>query len=258
MPYRIAPSNTDGWKVIVGDLGSADQPRLEIWLDRFPSHEQRKLYACFCSTKSPRLLKLAKKVSARLPPVRIVSEDDTADNKFVRLNDRLRRSEFNLPIIEKYKDATFFGIYDYTAGGVNMRRHFCRRAVSFFEEVARAAGKPDRQDESREVYPQYENRKGVVSHLQRERSRYLATERKLLDRYQCQGCGFRFEDKYGSLGVDFAEAHHIVPLSKLNGRVKTRIEDLRTVCANCHRMLHRMKGERGDIVKLRRTLKRNS
>jgi HNH endonuclease len=33
-----------------------------------------------------------------------------------------------------------------------------------------------------------------------------------------------------------AEAHHIVPLSQLRESVKTRLEDLATVCANCHRL----------------------
>jgi predicted HNH restriction endonuclease len=46
-----------------------------------------------------------------------------------------------------------------------------------------------------------------------------------------------------------------VPLSKLRGEIRTRIEDLRTVCANCHRMLHRMDGERGDFGKLRRLVR---
>ena len=91
----------------------------------------------------------------------------------------------------------------------------------------------------------------VTSHLRRERSRYLATERKIHDKYTCQVCGMRFKDIYGELGEDFAEAHHIIPLSKLRGSVKTRIEDLRTACANCHRMLHRMVGKRGDVEKLR-------
>jgi predicted HNH restriction endonuclease len=68
----------------------------------------------------------------------------------------------------------------------------------------------------------------------------------------------RFEKVYGKeLGRDFAEAHHLVPLHKLKGVVKTSLDDLRTVCANCHRMLHRMDGKREDITKLRAIVKRN-
>ena len=107
------------------------------------------------------------------------------------------------------------------------------------------------EDEQREVYPQYENRKRVASHLKRERSHLLATERKIRDNYECQVCRMRFEDIYGpKLGRGYAEAHHLVPLGQLRGSVRTRIEDLRTVCANCHRMLHRMSGKRDDITRL--------
>jgi len=257
MPYRIVPTNTDGWRVIVGDLGDASQPRLEVWLDRFPGYENRKLYACFYSWKNANLLKLTKKVARKLPPVRVVSEADTTDG-LVMLNHRLRRSEFNLPILEKYSDATFFGIYDQTPPSVDLNRSFCDRAIAFFEEVSRAASGSNQRDESHDVYPQYENRRRVVSHLRRERSTYLAVERKLLDGFKCQACAMRFQDVYGEkLGAAFAEAHHLIPLSKLKGRVRTEIEDLRTVCANCHRMLHKMEGKRDDIVKLRAILKRS-
>jgi hypothetical protein len=49
---------------------------------------------------------------------------------------------------------------------------------------------------------------------------------------------------------------HRVPLGQLRDQVKTRVEDLITVCANCHRMLHRMAGTRDDASKLKRTVRR--
>jgi predicted HNH restriction endonuclease len=97
----------------------------------------------------------------------------------------------------------------------------------------------------------------VVSHLQRERSRLLATERKILDNYECQVCGLRFEELYGKLGADFAEAHHRVPLHKLGANVRTTLDDLITVCANCHRMLHRMEGNYDDVAELRAIVHKN-
>jgi len=114
---------------------------------------------------------------------------------------------------------------------------------------------PEREEH--EVYPQFENRKLVVSHLQRERSSYLATERKIYDDYECQVCGLSFEEAYGTLGEGFAEAHHRVPLHRLKGRTRTRLDDLSTVCANCHRMLHKMKGRRDDVERLKTIVKRH-
>jgi predicted HNH restriction endonuclease len=97
----------------------------------------------------------------------------------------------------------------------------------------------------------------VTSHLHRERSGYLAGERKRHDNYECLVCGLRFEDAYGKLGEGFAEAHHRVPLHSLTGKVKTRMEDLATVCANCHRMLHKMQGKRNDVEKLGAIVRRH-
>lgn len=54
----------------------------------------------------------------------------------------------------------------------------------------------------------------------------------------CEVCGFSFS-VYGSRGADYIEAHHdAVPVSELGEEAVSRVEDLRMVCANCHRMLH--------------------
>jgi len=59
------------------------------------------------------------------------------------------------------------------------------------------------------------------------------------DKYgmDCKVCGFNFGKTYGAYGDGFIEVHHLYPISK--GIRKTKIENLRPVCANCHRMLHR-------------------
>ena len=56
----------------------------------------------------------------------------------------------------------------------------------------------------------------------------------------CEVCGFDFHAKYGELGSGFIECHHIIPLSKLAECSETKLSDLAVVCANCHRMLHRL------------------
>jgi hypothetical protein len=43
------------------------------------------------------------------------------------------------------------------------------------------------------------------------------------------------------LGLGFAECHHITPLTLLNKPIKTKLEDLAIVRANCHLMMHRGK-----------------
>lgn len=53
-------------------------------------------------------------------------------------------------------------------------------------------------------------------------------------------CGFDFFKKYGKLGVDYAQVHHLLPLNKspAKGR-EVKLADLAIVCANCHAMIHR-------------------
>lgn len=257
-PKRAGNSNTDGWSAVVGDLGKSG-PTLEIWFDRFSGYPDRKLFACIRSKERAPLLAITRRVSRKLWPVRVVNLSDTEGGQFLFLKQRLARSEFNAPVLEKYADGlTFYGIYDPTRlSDARVSPYFVNRAVAFFEDVARSLPSAKADDEANEVYPQVENRKRVVSHLQRERSRLLALERKQRDDYRCQVCGFCFERKYGrKLGHAFAEAHHVVPLSRLREGVRTRLEDLLTVCSNCHRMLHRMKGERGDIARLKASIRR--
>ena len=254
MPRHVLKTgNTDGWRVVIGDLGP-DKPKLEIWFDRISGYEDRKFNAAFHSTESSQIEELASQVSRRLWPVRRITSDELVGEKKVAFKKRLGRDEFNEPILENYEGGNaFYSIFDptrFTKERINYR--FCDRATAFFLDVANAAGVHDSDTSRRDNYPSIENRKVVASHQRRERSGYLAVECKIRDDYQCQVCGFQFEDVYGSLGRDFAEAHHRIPLGKQSGKVHTRLEDLITVCANCHRMLHRMEGKEGDVEKLKK------
>lgn len=256
IPSRAELVDTDGWVAVIGDLGKKG-PRLEVWFDRISGYPERKLYAGFCSELRPQMTSITKRVSRKLWPAREITIEDLNEDNSV-LTKRLGRSEFNTPILEKYPHGrTYYGIFDLTRESADrVSPHFCRRAVAFFEDVARALPHATAEDEQREVYPRFENRKRVASHLRRERSRLLATECKIRDNYICQVCRLRFEDTYGKLGIEFAEAHHLVPLSRLREQVRTSIEDLATVCANCHRMLHRMAGTPADLKKLRAMLRK--
>lgn len=75
--------------------------------------------------------------------------------------------------------------------------------------------------------------------------------------YHCQTCDFDFKKMYGILGEDFIEAHHLVPFSKLaEGELrKLNIrDDFAVLCANCHRMIHRLK-DSSNLSELRAIIK---
>lgn len=58
--------------------------------------------------------------------------------------------------------------------------------------------------------------------------------------YECLACGFNFKEKYGELGKNFIEVHHVNPLSSLEEEIKIDPKmDLVPLCSNCHRMIHR-------------------
>jgi 5-methylcytosine-specific restriction protein A len=79
-------------------------------------------------------------------------------------------------------------------------------------------------------------------HLARryERNKMLRELAISLKGYTCSICGFNFSRKYGTIGENFAEVHHIIPLSEVRGdRSTDPRKDLVIVCSNCHSMLHR-------------------
>ena len=58
--------------------------------------------------------------------------------------------------------------------------------------------------------------------------------------YKCSICNFSFEEKYGAVGHEYIEVHHLRQIADIGHRyLIDPVKDLRPVCANCHRMLHR-------------------
>ena len=81
-------------------------------------------------------------------------------------------------------------------------------------------------------------------HRYRERDTKLVNRKKeqILRRIgalRCEVCGFDFSRMYGERGRLFIECHHAKPLADLRPGERTRLSDLRLLCANCHRMIHR-------------------
>jgi 5-methylcytosine-specific restriction protein A len=66
-------------------------------------------------------------------------------------------------------------------------------------------------------------------------------KRVVFGEVSCEVFSFDFLEFYGELGRGFAECHHIVPLVEAAFSRMTRLSDLAIVCANCHRMLHRVR-----------------
>lgn len=72
--------------------------------------------------------------------------------------------------------------------------------------------------------------------------------------YQCRACSFRYSDRYDDIGTDFVEVHHLNPLSEriqtAEDRRLTSLKQVTVLCANCHRMIHRLIRKLGRPVSI--------
>lgn len=75
-----------------------------------------------------------------------------------------------------------------------------------------------------------------------ERNPKAAEEVKRHHGYECKACGMTFIAKYGELGKNYIEAHHLKALATLEEDQSVEYDiatDFTVLCANCHRMIHR-------------------
>jgi 5-methylcytosine-specific restriction endonuclease McrA len=251
---KIRTNYVGGWCCVVAGLGRG-QPKLELWLDHYPSRQSRRFYFGFyCSKKTPikRLISIAPDY---LKPKKTLTSKDFERVRagFWSLTNSFGTKDYAARYFEEYYGRYyFFGVYDpQKPKNSKIARSVARKALAFFEEVIQNAPSVKVSQPRYSEFPRIENRSFVSTHISRERSPVLSRQCKIRDNFRCQVCGMKFENIYGELGEEFAEAHHKKPLSHLVGAVKSTPDDLVTVCANCHRMLHRMDGKPEDIVRLK-------
>lgn len=114
------------------------------------------------------------------------------------------------------------------------------------DALIRPADPTNVRHESDDPEGKFEGRLRVLFIRHRERERRLRAAKirsvlRSLGRLQCEvpACSFDFEDRYGSLGREYAQVHHLKPLATAAARRRTTLDDLAIVCANCHMMIHR-------------------
>lgn len=265
---KLKDSYTKGWRVELGSLKRRNV-RVEVWFCQYPHGGQRFFWYGFYAAQADHLRAFLDGLPESLRPIQKFSDSDirlaTGSRQDYVLKRPLGKEYFNRPLYEAYQEAgercAYYGMFDSSLPDNNMAMMaIVGRALSFFEDVLAALdeSKPDALtgigDDS-DAYRAVE-RRVVMLHVARERNRELAERCKRRDNYRCQVCEMTFRDVYGDIGRTFAEAHHTIPLSRLSDTVESSIDDLITVCSNCHQMLHRLEGEAGDVPKLRRMLHR--
>jgi hypothetical protein len=236
--------DTDGWYVDIASL-EGRPISIELWFDNFATTDGRCLWAGFSSERKRPMRQLIKELPDFQPEKTLNDEDLGSDAEFSKLKQPLNKSLALKRVFENYSSGhSFFGIYDLTNSDVE-----ATVGTRFLKDILRVT--PGFQlDDGADDYRAVENRQIVARHLLRERNSELAKRCKVRDDYRCRICSSKFEDTYGDIGREFAEAHHRIPLSKIKGEIENTPVNLITVCANCHRMLHRMSGDPSDIKEL--------
>lgn len=89
-----------------------------------------------------------------------------------------------------------------------------------------------------------EGRLILEEHRKRERNAEVIKKAKLAflaekGSLHCEICRFDFAKAYGVLGKGLIEGHHIKPVCEMKEGDVTLVEDIRMVCANCHRVIHK-------------------
>jgi 5-methylcytosine-specific restriction endonuclease McrA len=265
--WRLQDGGSDGWYVNIGRMRRWNCT-LQVWLDRYARYPRRKFYYGFFSNQKAdirRLERHARKAFGK--PVAISREDVEKVSKGTwLLAKKLPQSDFGQPVIEIYQTNqprwwNFYGVYVMDGTGLSRDKEgrLVERITEYVLTIVGCLPGMRKEDAVEKAYPRIENRRVVERHLKRERSGYLATLRKQSDDYICQVCGFDFTRVIGEeKGRHCVDAHHRRPLS-LSSRVRrTLLDDLVTVCPNCHRMLHQMRGMPRDVEDLKKVVKKHN
>jgi len=100
----------------------------------------------------------------------------------------------------------------------------------------------------------YKEKEKLRFHKSFERNPKLIREAKKFHRYTCMACGFNYEEKYGEIGEDYIEAHHLIPFAELDENTDLSPKnDVVVLCANCHRMIHRFE-DTSNITKFKKLI----
>lgn len=121
------------------------------------------------------------------------------------------------------------------------------------------------------IYPEDERiREGeLIQKNSTARKRSAKLRKAAIDYYKakdgelrCAVCGFSFQDTYGELGEDFIEMHHEKPLyqyeeEELESYFPRAVQNMKPLCANCHRMIHRNRNQVLTVAQLKEIIKKH-
>ena len=128
--------------------------------------------------------------------------------------------------------------------------------VSFLEPDTIIADAAPPDDEPSGVTARKEGAAKTVTSTQYERDPQNRLDAIRIHGQKCVTCGFDFGDVYGDRGAGYIEVHHLIPLAEVDeDHIVNPETDLAPVCANCHRMIHRRRGDTLSVDELRKLIR---
>lgn len=222
-------------------VARVNKMRLEVWYDQYAQYPKRRLWYGYYWSSS-QSFKTAFAHWQEYVQREFLRGDSNATSTIpYHFKKNLEASEFRRPFLEKYKssDEYFFGCFD-------LRRQISGPLVAEISRWFQHTLTAQSTITIEHIYPRKTKVleklevQRLYNALRFDRSSSVAKERKKRDGYKCHVCSFDFAKAYPGLGSEFAEAHHLEPLGRARKtKVKVTVSSLRTLCANCHRMVHR-------------------
>ena len=161
----------------------------------------------------------------------------------------LEEAERNYELPYSKLDGFGYGMYNvwYASNNDSRVKDYRKNIILEIEDILANVRKAENDDDEKK-YIEGGIIKSVkeVSRIHRNseaRKKCLEHYFKENENYKCQICYFNFKEKYGELGKNFIEVHHIQSHTQLSNRIGEHeidpTKDLIPVCSNCHSIIHR-------------------
>lgn len=166
-------------------------------------------------------------------------EQKASEGKLALRTDLLFKALSKIPIVSLTYLQDKYLHYTWTppAGGLSIPNEIAQELFSLIQNNEKFRFEPVAK---KEIQLYTEGKSKNITYKSYDRS--PAARQSCIEHYgySCSVCSFNFEKSYGEFGANYIEVHHLKQIADIGDEYMINpITDLRPVCANCHRMLHK-------------------